>query len=101
MCFVTFYVNSGERPYRADIFAGAATDAGSFVDGGNVGRHIVVGIGGHHLDCAYGTMTLAVATRSLTLCRDALTDHDDGMTKLYARLIDGIEGLDGSCRTHL
>ena len=98
---MTFHVYRRERSHRTNIFTRSAADAGSFVDSGDRGRQIVVRIRWNHCDGSSRTMTLAVATLSLTLGRGALTDHDDGMTNLYARLIDGIDGLDGSCRTHL
>ena len=93
MYFVTFYVYSRQRPNRTYVFAGAATYAGSLVDGGNVRRHVVLRVGGHHLDGTHGTMTLAVAALVLALCRDAFTDCHYSVTNLNARLLSLVDGL--------
>ena len=62
MLFVAFYVDGREGTCRTQILTGTTAYATVFVDSRNVGRCLVVGVAGHHLDGADRTVTGTVAT---------------------------------------
>ena len=62
MHLVSFYIDSRERTCGTQIFAGATAYAACIIDSRNVGRCLVVGVAGHHLNGTNRTMAGTVAT---------------------------------------
>ena len=61
MHLVSFYIDSRERTCGTQIFAGATAYAACIIDSRNVGRCLVVGVAGHHLDGANRTVAGTIA----------------------------------------
>lgn len=96
MDFVSLDVDSGKRPGRTEILTGSAADAAAFVDSGHVGRLIVVGIAGNHLDSSNRTVTGTVTALNTVAQGNAVLFNPNGMSNLGRCLILMAQGLDGS-----
>ena len=101
MHFVSFNVDGREGTCRTQVLAGATAYAAGLVDGGDVGRRLVVGVGGYHLDGTLRTVACTVAARHTVGERYAVLSYPYGMAYLRGGLhLDG-NGLDGAGGTHL
>ena len=101
MYLVTLHMDGGQWANGAQMLAGTTANAGILVDSGHRGRQVVVGVGWNHLNSACRTVTGAVATFTLSLGRDAEVHGHHGVTNLYARLLNLVEGLDGASRANI
>lgn len=97
---VSFDVDGAERACRAEVLAGSATDATFCVDGWNLGRFGVVGIGSNHLNGSRGTVAGTVAAADAIGQGHAIFLYPDGMTYSGGRFLLYADGTDGSCGAH-
>ena len=100
MCYIPFHVNGTERAGRAEVFAGTASDAFVFIDGGHLHgavRSFVV----NHLDGSGGAVSGAVAARYAVGQDHAVFLHPNGMAEMDACFFLSRNGLDGTCRANM
>ena len=101
MYLVTLHMDGRQRAHWAQMLAGTTANAGILVDSRHRGRQVVVGVGWNHLDGTCRTVACTVAAFALALGRDAEVHGHHGMSNLYARLLNLVEGLDGASRTYI
>ena len=82
MHLVSFYIDSRERTCGTQIFAGTTAYTACLVDSRNVGRCLVVGVAGYHLDGADRTVAGAVAAFHTIGQRNTVFLDPYGMTYL-------------------
>ena len=101
MHFVAFHIDGREGTGGTEVLAGTAADAALLVDGGHVGRFVVIGIAGHHLDGSCGTVALAVAAVYTVGEHQTVLLNPYGVANLRRCLVFEADGLDGSSRADL
>ena len=94
MHFVPFDVDGAEGTRGTQILAGSTAYATTLVDGRDVGRLFVVGIGQYHLDGSYRTMTGTVVTTHPVIQGNTVLLDPDGMSYLGRCLHLMTDGLD-------
>ena len=82
MLFVAFYVDGREGTCRTQILTGTTAYATVFVDSRNVGRCLVVGVAGYHLNGTDRTVAGAVAAFHTIGQRNTVFLDPYGMTYL-------------------
>ena len=95
MRVIPFHINRAERSGGAEVLAGAAADAGVFIDGRHLHR-AVRALVVHHRDGSRGTVAGAVAAAD-TVGEDHTVLFDPhGMTDMLHGLFFPRDGLDGA-----
>ena len=101
MDFMALNIDGGEGTGGTEMLAGTATDASALVDSGYVGRLVVIGIAGHHLDGSRGTMAGTVATINAIGENQAVFLNPYGVADLRGCFQFLADGLDGTGRADL
>ena len=100
MHFVTFHINCAEWSCRAEVLAGAATDALVFIHGRYFHRAVRAFVI-HHLDGSRWAVARTVAATDAIGQNHAILFNSHGMTGMDGSLFLFRKGLDGSSRTDL
>ena len=101
MHFMAFYIDGREGTCRTQVLTGTTAYATVLVDSGYIGRLLVVGVAGHHLDSIYGTVACTIAALHTIGQWDTILLNPYCMTNLCRGLIFCLDGQDSSCRTNL
>ena len=101
MYFVSFYMNCGQRPCRAKVFACSASDAPFLIHYRNPERLRVVRILPYHADGSGRTVSCAIAAADFVCVHDAVVKAYDSVSYLDRRLLLNAYRPDRTCRTYV